>query len=91
VLIGLGQNASFPLAQIMIQLRSPSVREIAALSTMAQTGGYLVSATGPLAVGALHDVTGSWNAAVAALLVMTVPQLIVGLGAARDRHVGDAR
>jgi CP family cyanate transporter-like MFS transporter len=89
-LIGAGQNAAFPIAQIMIQLRSPSVHMTAGLSTMAQSIGYLIAATGPLGMGALHDATGSWTPAVVVLLALLVPQTLVGLGAARDRHVVDA-
>jgi CP family cyanate transporter-like MFS transporter len=89
-LIGVGQNAAFPLAQIMIQLRSPSVRVTAGLSTMAQSVGYLIAAIGPLGMGALHDLTDSWTPAVVVLLVLLVPQTVVGLGAARDRNVADA-
>jgi CP family cyanate transporter-like MFS transporter len=90
VLIGVGQNAAFPLAQIMIQLRSPSVRATAGLSTMAQSVGYLIAAIGPLGMGALHDLTNSWTPAVAVLLALLVPQVVFGLGAGRDRHVADA-
>jgi CP family cyanate transporter-like MFS transporter len=41
-------------------------------------------------MGALHDLTNSWTPAVAVLLALLVPQVVVGLGAGRDRHVADA-
>jgi CP family cyanate transporter-like MFS transporter len=52
-----------------------------------QTVGYLVAATGPLIIGAIHDITGSWTPALLVLLALLVPQLIIGLAAARARTV----
>ena len=52
-----------------------------------QTVGYLIAAVAPFAIGAVHDITGSWTPALFVLLALLVPQLIVGLAAARDRLV----
>jgi CP family cyanate transporter-like MFS transporter len=87
VLIGIGQQASFPLALIMVVLRSRSVAETAGLSTLMQGVGYLMAAVGPVAVGALHDATGSWDPAIITLLVLLVFQVATGLGAGRDRKL----
>jgi CP family cyanate transporter-like MFS transporter len=87
VLLGLGQNASFPLALTLIVLRGGSVTSTAALSTMVQTVGYLIAAAGPLAIGALHDISGSWTPPLIVLLVLLVPQAVMGLEAARNRTV----
>jgi MFS transporter, CP family, cyanate transporter len=90
VLLGLGQNAAFPLALTLIVLRGGSVTSTAGLSTLVQTVGYLVAATGPLVIGAIHDLTGSWTPALLVLLALLVPQLVVGLAAARNRTVTPA-
>ena len=87
VLLGIGQNAAFPLALTLIVLRGGTVASTAGLSTMVQTVGYLVAATGPLAIGAVHDVTGSWTPALIVLLALLVPQTVIGLEAARNRTV----
>ena len=84
VLLGFGQNASFPLALTLIVLRGGTVTSTAGLSTLVQTVGYLVAAAGPLAIGAVHDITGSWTPALIVLLALLVPQLLVGLAAGRD-------
>jgi CP family cyanate transporter-like MFS transporter len=52
---------------------------------MAQSGGYLLAALGPLLVGTLHDLTGSWTASLCLLLALLVPQLTSGLAAGRAR------
>jgi CP family cyanate transporter-like MFS transporter len=87
VLIGMGQQASFPLALILVVLRSRSVAETAGLSTLMQGMGYLLAAAGPVAVGALHDLTDSWNPAIVVLLALTALQSTAGLAAGRDRKL----
>lgn len=88
VLIGVGQGASFPLALTLIVLRGPDATVTTGLSTLTQAGGYLIAALGPLTIGAVHDLSGSWTLAVAVLAVALVPQALAGLGAGRPVHVG---
>jgi CP family cyanate transporter-like MFS transporter len=88
VLLGLGQGASFSLALTFFALRSPDPAHAAALSGMAQSVGYLLSAAGPFLFGVLRDATGAWKVPLALLLAITACLLIAGLGAARDAHVG---
>lgn len=87
VLLGLGQNALFPLALTMIVLRGGTVTNTAGLSTLVQTGGYLLAAFVPLGIGALHDATGSWTAPVIVLIALLVPQVLTGMIAGRRGHV----
>ncbi|MFC5064048.1 CynX/NimT family MFS transporter [Actinomycetospora atypica] len=88
VLIGLGQGVGISLGLTLITLRSPDAAHTSELSGMAQGVGYVVAATGPFALGAIHDATGSWTWPVVTLLVLLVPLGLAGLGAARDRQVG---
>ncbi|MGN6867237.1 MAG: CynX/NimT family MFS transporter [Solirubrobacteraceae bacterium] len=90
VLLGLGQNACFPLALTMIVLRGGTLTSTAGLSTLVQTVGYLLAALAPLAIGAVHDISGSWTPALIVLLALLVPQLVMGLEAARNRTVTPA-
>jgi CP family cyanate transporter-like MFS transporter len=83
VLLGLGQNALFPLALMLIVLRGGTVTSTAGLSTLVQTVGYLLAAFAPLALGALHDATGSWTTPVILLLVVLLPLLLSGIAAGR--------
>jgi CP family cyanate transporter-like MFS transporter len=87
VLIGVGQGACFPLALTMIVLRSGSVGATAGLSTLVQAFGYLIAALGPLAVGVVHDLSGSWTPAVGLLLALLLPQALVGAAAGRNLQV----
>jgi CP family cyanate transporter-like MFS transporter len=83
VLIGLGQGACFPLAMTLIVLRSGALAVTTSLSTLVQGCGYLIAACGPLLLGVVHDVTGSWSVAVALLAMLLVPQVLAGAGAGR--------
>jgi MFS transporter, CP family, cyanate transporter len=87
VLYGLGTGAAFPLAMTLVLVRSRDVAQTGRLSAASQSLGYLVAATGPLAIGLLHEATGSWTAGLLLLLVALVGQTAVGLVAARPRLV----
>jgi len=84
VLLGLGQNAAFPLALMLIVLRGGTVASTEALSTLSQSVGYALAAFAPLAVGELHGLSGSWTPALVLLLVLVALQLVAGLAAGRD-------
>ncbi|WP_124079776.1 MFS transporter [Pigmentiphaga humi] len=85
---GFGSGASIILGLAFVSLRARDALQAAALSGMAQALGYLLAAGGPTAIGALHDSTGGWTAALAACIVCACAQIGFGLGAGRNRHVG---
>jgi CP family cyanate transporter-like MFS transporter len=86
--IGLGTGTSLTLALSLFALRAGHHRQATELSGMAQSIGYLMAAAGPIAIGIVHDVTGSWTTALVVILVLTVAQLAASLLAARNRLIG---
>ena len=90
VLLGLGQNSTFPLALMLIVLRGGSLATTEGLSTLSQSVGYALAAVFPLAVGALHGAAGSWTPAIILLLALLVPQVGFGLAAGRNRQLAPA-
>jgi CP family cyanate transporter-like MFS transporter len=90
VLYGFGTGAAFPLAMTLVLVRSRDVAQTGRLSAASQSAGYLVAATGPLAVGLLHQATGGWRGGLLLLLALLVAQAAVGLVAARPRLVDAA-
>ncbi|WP_399087330.1 MFS transporter [Streptomyces sp. BBFR2] len=78
VLTGLGLCA-FPLVLALIGTSGRSARETAALSSFAQSTGYLLASAGPFGVGLLRSATGGWSAPLTLLLTLGVLQLLVGL------------
>jgi CP family cyanate transporter-like MFS transporter len=86
-LLGVGQGACFALGLNLFVLRTRRVTDTARVSAMAQSIGYTLCAVGPLLVGVLRDVTGSWTAPLVLLLALLVPQVVTGALAGRDRMV----
>lgn len=88
ICIGLSQWAAISIALALIVLRSPdTAHRPSELSGMAQSVGYLMAAVGPIAVGALHDVTAGWTIPVLPLFVLLIPLAVAAFGAGRDAHV----
>lgn len=90
LLLGVG-GGIFPVVLTLFSLRAPDAETTAALSAMGQSVGYLIAAGGPLAVGLLHDATGSWSVPLALLTAMMLAQISVGYGAGRPVFVGAPR
>ncbi len=84
-LLGVGCGACFALGLALFVLRTGRVEDTARMSAMAQSIGYLICACGPLLFGLVHDVTHSWNVSLTMLLLLLVPQLVMGVLAGRAR------
>jgi MFS transporter, CP family, cyanate transporter len=87
LLLGLGQGATLGLGIFYTMARAPDPVTAASLSAFSQGLGYLMASTGPLIIGLLHDVTGSWTVPGLALLAACVATVIVGWLAGRARTV----
>lgn len=58
----------FPLALVLISIRSRTPDSAVALSSFVQSVGYIIAAGFPLLIGVLHDASQSW----------TIPLLVIG-------------
>jgi MFS transporter, CP family, cyanate transporter len=85
--LGIAQGGALGLALTLMALRSPDAPHAAQLSGMAQCLGYTMAAAGPLAVGALHDLTDGWTVPLVVLLVLLVPQVTAAVLAGRARQL----
>ena len=79
----------FPLALVLINLRTRTHAGAVALSGFVQSAGYLMVAVGPLAVALLHEATGGWTAPLWLLLASAVPAAVAGGVVARPRFLED--
>jgi CP family cyanate transporter-like MFS transporter len=77
VLLGFGLGI-FPLVMVMISRSGESTAETTALSTLAQSTGYLLATAGPFGMGLLHSSTGGWIMPLAILLGIALVQIVVG-------------
>ncbi|MGO3796165.1 MAG: CynX/NimT family MFS transporter [Pauljensenia sp.] len=80
---GVGAGSSLVMAMTLIGLRSRTHQETARLSGMAQSGGYLLAAGGPLLIGHLAQASGGWTVPLGALAVVALLQLTVAVFAGR--------
>lgn len=87
VLLGLGQGGSFALALSLIVMRSGNMQTTARLSAMAQGWGYALAAWGPLLVGVLRSMTGSYLSSVWLVVLLCIATAIAGWGAGRNLQV----
>ena len=83
LLAGAGTSGCFASALMLFALRSSDSRTAAALSGMAQTVGYSIAAVGPLGMGLLYDVSGSWSASLSVLSVLMLAECVLAWFAAR--------
>ncbi|MDH2414063.1 MFS transporter [Nocardioides sp. CER19] len=88
MLVGAGA-VTFPLVLVLINMRSRTAAGTAALSSVAQSVGYLIAGIGPFAIGIIHEHTDGWTVPLLVLIAVCVPQTIFGLMSARPVFVED--
>ena len=88
VLVGLGQSGSLGLALALPLQRGGDAPTVASLTAMALCVGYLVAASGPWLLGAVHDASGNWTVPLVVLIAITLAELAPGVPAARARTIG---
>ncbi|NUP60881.1 MAG: MFS transporter [Nonomuraea sp.] len=88
VAVGMG---SFPLALMMLGLRTRTPESTAALSAFGQSAGYLIAGAGPLLVGVIYQMTGGWSLTYVLIFGVLAAQLLTGLYAGRERYLEDER
>jgi CP family cyanate transporter-like MFS transporter len=81
--------ACFPMILTLIGLRARTPETTAALSTYVQSFGYLISAVGPVLVGVLLGVTGSYVPMFVLVLAGVVVLGVTGWFMTRERYADD--
>jgi CP family cyanate transporter-like MFS transporter len=89
-LAGAAQGGGITVIFIALVRRSQGTTDSRRLSTMVQGGGYVVAATGPLVIGAVHDVSGGWTVPLLVTLGALTLMAVVGAPAAGGRTVAVA-
>jgi CP family cyanate transporter-like MFS transporter len=87
-LAGVAQGGGITVVFIAIVRRARDLSENRRLSAMVQGGGYVVAATGPLVIGAVHDSTGGWTAPLLVILGSVVVMAVAGAASAGGRTDG---
>ena len=87
VLGAIGCGSLIVVALSLFSLRTVNHPQAAALSGMAQSVGYGLSAVGPVVFGALHDLTDGWTLPLIVTAGIMAALSLVGLLAGRDRVI----
>lgn len=88
-IIGLASGSSISLSLAFLGMRARNAGEAGNLSGMAQSLGYILAASGPLFIGLLYDIFHIWTVPLIVLIFVCVFMTIAGLGAGRNKYVGD--
>jgi CP family cyanate transporter-like MFS transporter len=80
VVLGLALGAVFPLVLTLPVDVADRPADVGATAALMLLGGYIISSTAPVLLGAIRDATGSFEASFVALLVLAVA--LVGASAA---------
>lgn len=76
LLLGIGFSV-FPLVMVAISRSGGSVEEASAMSTLAQSVGYLVAAVGPFGLGLLSSALRGWNVPLWLLVAVALLQVLL--------------
>ncbi|GAA3918119.1 CynX/NimT family MFS transporter [Microbacterium invictum] len=87
-LLGLVQ-LYFPLALVLLGLRTRTHEGSVALSAFVQSLGYAIAAVVPFAIGMLYAGTGSWTWPLLVLAVVILASIPAGIVAVRARTIED--
>lgn len=88
---GIAQGGGFVVIISTVVRITRSDRETTQMSALVQAGGYLIAATAPPVLGALHEASGAWTAPLLAVLVATVSFLLLTSAAAIRADASRAR
>ncbi|WP_442544947.1 MFS transporter [Arthrobacter sp. KN11-1C] len=77
VMFGFGLGI-FPLVLVIISRSGRTTAETTAMSTVAQSVGYLIAALGPFGMGLLHSITGAWTLPLALLALVALALMVTG-------------
>ena len=88
LLAGLGPIL-FPLNLALFNIRTRSQETLLRISGFAQGFGYLAAATGPLVIGVLHELTGTWTSSLWFLFLTAIPAMLAGRIIARQKTIDE--
>lgn len=84
---GVAQGGFFTMVVVMMVRRAGGTSNMRRMSAFVQGLGYCLAAAGPVALGLVHDATGSWTAPLLTVLVMVGIMAAAGLTVASAKPV----
>jgi len=87
MVMGLGAGSSLVLSLTLFGLRTSSAAETVALSGMAQSIGYTLSALMPILLGYIHDQVMAWGMPLMIMIALCLLQVVMGYLSGRPRVI----
>jgi CP family cyanate transporter-like MFS transporter len=75
----IGISMAFPACLLLCNTKSKSPETTRSLSTMMQSIGYVISATGPFYASTIFELFNDWNKVLYGIVLLTFLQMITGL------------
>ncbi len=91
IVLGFGMGAGQGIPGVLYARRTADHAQMAQLSGMVQTFGYLIAAAGPLVTAGLHGWSGGWTWPLGFVLILLVLNGVLSLRGGRDHVIGDKR
>lgn len=86
-LSNIGISIAFPVALLLCSAKSDSPEATRNLSTMMQSLGYVISASGPFFMGALYESSKNWDIALYGIVGVIILQLAMGMIVGRPSQI----
>jgi len=74
----IGISIAFPMALLLCSSKATNPDDTRILSTMMQSTGYILSASGPIFMGKVFEISGSWDVALQAIAFIAFLQMVMG-------------
>jgi CP family cyanate transporter-like MFS transporter len=88
-LSNIGISMAFPACLLLCSIKATTPEMTRTLSTMMQSIGYIISATGPIYVSTFFHFSGSWDTALYAIAFLSALQLLVTLYVGKPSKVSE--
>jgi CP family cyanate transporter-like MFS transporter len=88
-LSNIGISMAFPACLLLCSIKATTPEMTRTLSTMMQSIGYIISATGPIYVSTFFHYSGNWNTALYAIAFLSALQLLVTIYVGRPTRITD--
>lgn len=89
IFAGLGAGISMVTSLSLFGLRTHDHHQATVLSSMAQFIGYIGASCGPLVIGVLHQISGSWKIPMLLLPVIAIFTIIFATLSGRNRYISE--
>ncbi|MEB8170222.1 MFS transporter [Macrococcus caseolyticus] len=84
---GLAGGAAFSLCMLFFSLRARTNEDAIKLSGFSQSVGYIIAAIGPVLMGYLNDMTGTYTTSFIMFYIIAICMFIFGMIASKNEYV----